>query len=40
MIIDYQRKKFAFTEFDEEGNEVGWIWKINEFIQTSPFFLS
>lgn len=37
MIIDYQRKKFAFTEFDEEGNEVGWIWKINEFYTDFPF---
>lgn len=37
MIIDYQRKKFAFTEFDEEGNEFGWIWKINEFYTDFPF---
>jgi len=37
MIIDYQRKKFAFTEFDEEGNEFGWIWKINEFYEDFPF---
>jgi hypothetical protein len=37
MIIDYQRKKFAFTEFDEEGNEVGWIWKINDFYDDFPF---
>ena len=37
MIIDYQRKKFAFTEFDEEGNEFGWIWKINDFYDDFPF---
>lgn len=37
MILSYQRRKFAFTEFDEEGNEYGQIWKIANFYNDFPF---
>lgn len=37
MILSYQRRKFAFTEFDEDGNEYGQIWKIADFYADFPF---